>query len=85
MCECSLEPENTTHFLLHCHNYDNVRNTLMGDLNIIDPTLNSLRDIDLVHLLLFGDPNYNLRTNQNILKATINFLKKSTRFDEALF
>ena len=84
-CACSLQPENTNHFLLHCHNYDNLRLTLMNDLNIIDTTISSLNETNLVDLLLFGDIKYDSTTNQKILQATINFIKDSTRFDGALF
>ena len=85
MCTCSLEPENTSHFLLHCHNHDNPRITLMSDLSTIDPSICFLNETYLVHLLLFGDKKYDLATNQKILKATIVFLKESSRFDEGLF
>ena len=85
MCECSLEPENTSHFLLHCHNYDILRLTLMSNLNRIDSSLSFLNDTNLVRVLLFGDKKYDLLTNQKILKVTIDFLKESGRFEEALF
>ena len=85
MCECSLEPENTSHFLLHCHNYDIIRLTLMSNLNRIDSSLSFLNDTNLVRVLLFGDKKYDLLTNQKILKVTIDFLKESGRFEEALF
>ena len=85
MCTCSLEPENTSHFLLHCHNHNNPRITLMSDLSTIDPSICFLNETYLVHLLLFGDKKYDLATNQKILKATIVFLKESSRFDEGLF
>ena len=85
MCACSLEPENTLHFLLHCHLYDDLRLTLMSDLNILDSSISLLDDADLIVLILYGDKKYNLTTNQKILKATINFLKNSARFDGNLF
>ena len=70
MCACSLEPENTLHFLLHCQTYDN--------LSLLD-------DANLLVLLLYGDKKYSLTINQKILQATIKFLKDSTRFDGPLF
>ena len=85
MCACSLEPENTPHFLLHCQLYDDLRLTLMNDLNILDSSISLLNDANLVLLLLYGDKKYNLSINQKILKATIKFLKDSARFDGALF
>ena len=81
MCVCSLEPENTPHYLLHCRNFDDSRRALMSDLTIIDPSITSLNDRNLADLLLFGDKKYNLITNQMILLATIKFIKDSSRFD----
>ena len=63
MCNCSLEPENTSHFLLHCYNYENLRLTLVSDLNTIDSSLRLLDDKNLVQVLLHGDNKYNLVTN----------------------
>ena len=57
----------------------------MSDLNIIDPSICLLNNINLAQLLPFGDKKYDLITNQNILKTTIKFLKNSSRFDEPLF
>ena len=85
MCACSLEPENTPHFLLHCPLYDDLRLTLMSELNILDSSISLLDDTNLVALLLYGNIKYNLRINQKVLQATIKFLKDSTRFDGALF
>ena len=85
MCSCSLEPETTNNFLLHCQNFTNLRLTLMSNLNDIDPTISSLDDMNLVNLLLFGEDCFNLNTNKKILEKTIEFLKNSSRFDESLF
>ena len=85
MCVCSLQPENTSHYLLYCRNYDDSRHALMSDLLTIDSSILSLNDTNLAHLLLFGDKKYNLITNQRILQATIKFIKDSSRFDEALY
>ena len=35
LCSCSLEVESTTHFSLHCHNFVNIRNTLLNRLKSI--------------------------------------------------
>ena len=85
MCSCSLEPETTTHFLLHCPNFTNLRLTLMSNLNDIDPTISSLDDANLVNLLLFGKDSFNNKKNKKVLEKTIEFLKTSLRFDESLF
>ena len=85
MCACSLEPETTLHFLLRCRYYDNLRLTLMSELFAIDPSIPHLNEASLVKLLLFGDKKYNSNSNRNILCSTISYIKKSLRFDEALF
>ena len=85
MCACSLEPENTLHFLLHCQTYDDLRLTLMSDLKVLDSSISLLDDANLLVLLLYGDKKYSLTINQKILQATIKFLKDSTRFDGPLF
>ena len=84
MCSCSLELENNSHFLLHCHNYDNLRITLMSELYAIDSSICSLNDNSLTELLLYGNKKFSFETNKSILQATINFLKNSLRFENAL-
>ena len=85
MCACSLEPENTLHFLLHCQTYDDLRLSFMSDLEVLDSSISLLDDANLLVLLLYGDKKYSLTINQKILRATIKFLKDSTRFDGPLF
>ena len=74
--------ETTTHFLLHCHNFYEQRRSLLETLNPILENNNSsfLADKDMVHLLLYGNSTFKLEENQNILKATINFIRKTSRF-----
>ena len=55
MCACSIEPETTPHFLLHCQIYNNLRLTLMSDLDTLDPSISLLDDATLTVLLLYGD------------------------------
>ena len=85
MCACSLEPENTLHFLLHCQTYDDLRLTLMSDLDVLDSFISLLDDANLLVLLLYGDKKYISTINRKILQATIKFLKDSTRFYGPLF
>ena len=85
LCSCSLEPENNTHFLLRCHNYDDLRIILMSELYDIDPSIYSLSDENLTYLLLYGDKKYSFESNRVILLATIKVLKSSLRFEETLF
>ena len=85
MCSCTLHPETTTHFLLHCHNYAIIRQTLMSDLQMIDSSIMLLNDTNFVNLLLFGNSSFNDLTNRNIFIASIKYIKSSLRFEEQLF
>ena len=36
LCSCSLAIESTTHFLLHCHHFSNIRSTLLNSINEVE-------------------------------------------------
>ena len=74
MCSCSLEIESTSHFLLHCHHYTNIRLTLLNSIaEIIGNTFNITNEC-LVNLLLFGSPKYTEVGNSHIINAAIKYL-----------
>ena len=80
---CSLAIESTTHFLLHCHHFSNIRSTLLNSINeVLDSitNLSELIDCALVKILLFGDQNYTQVKNAYIINATIKCLVDSERF-----
>ena len=86
LCSCSLEVESTEHFLLHCHNFQLQRQSLLNNLNNIDNTIINLNDSDLTKLLLYGNSNlYNDRDNSAILQCCISFITSTKRFDDSLF
>ena len=86
LCTCSLEPETTSHFLLHCSHYATQRQTLFDFLHSIDESITNLSDDNLVRLLLYGNIKlYNNEQNTKILNASICFLKSSERFDISLY
>ena len=89
-CCCSQQagtrdsPETSGHFLLHCPSFTNHRKELFS---IINPILqvNNVRFIEddkFVHLLLYGNEEFKLEDNQSILKATINFIRNTSRFSQ---
>ncbi len=81
LCSCNIESETTSHYLLHCSFYVDIRKTLLDKIiDLIGPIAN-LSDVNLVKLLLYGDLSYNLEINASILKCTIAYLKTSERFD----
>ena len=45
-------------------------------------TTRFVEDNSLVKLLLYGDEKFKLEDNQNILKATIEFIRDSARFSQ---
>ena len=57
----------------------------MSELEAIDSSIIFLNEEHLINLLLYGNKKYDIYTNRMILQATIDFLKNSLRFDEALF
>ena len=84
MRNCSLETESTSHFLLHCHHYTNIRLILVNSIaEIISNTFNITNEC-LVNLLLFGSPEYIEIDNSHTVNATIKHLLDSERFNEPL-
>ena len=81
-CHCTGDAETSQHFLLHCTNFIEQRHKLFETLNPIMLENNSrfLRDRDLMHLLLYGENKSKLHENRSILKATVDFLKNTSRF-----
>ena len=87
LCSCSLAIESTTHFLLHCHHFSNIRSTLLNSINeVLGSTtkISDLSDCALVKILLFGDQNYTQVENACIINATIKYLVDSERFNGPL-
>ena len=58
VCSCSLETESTTHFLLRCHYFSNIRSTHLNSINKVLGSITNLADYTMVKILLFGDQNY---------------------------
>ena len=85
LCSCSLEIESLSHFPLHCHHFTNIRATLLDDLLSVDRNIPSCLDNELVDLLLYGSPHFNLNQNNKILSFSISFIMKSERFSGSLF
>ena len=85
LCSCSLEIESLSHLFLQCHNFTNIRATLLVDLQSVDRSIISFPDNELVDLLLYGTPNFNLNQDNKILSSYISFIIKSERFSGSLF
>ena len=44
LCSCSLKDETRTHFFLQCHDFVNIRNTLLNKLNSISCDISNCLD-----------------------------------------
>ena len=80
LCSCSLEVESTVHFFLHCHNFVNIRNTLLNKLNSISCDISNCSDGSLTKLILYGNPKFLFQQNSDISNASIENITNSKRF-----
>ena len=81
ICSCGIEDETTTHFLLSCPRYINLRQIYLSKISqITNSNVNILPKDHLSDLLLYGSKAYNEITNELILTETIVFILKSERF-----
>ena len=84
LCECKLEPETTSHFLLRCHLFQVESTTLLNDIKEIDERIISNNTSILDQILLYRNDNYNHDINKKILLSAIKFCIDSKRFDMPL-
>ena len=85
LCSCSLETGSTLHCFLRCQNYTTLRTAPMANLNDINDAMKSLNENDLLHVILYGNKNFDSNMNISILTATVNFIKGSKKFDYPCF
>ena len=71
LCLCSLEIENTSHYLLHCQYYSEHRINLKNSVKSISDGSESLSDNVQRDILLYGDSRSDTNKNKLIIKATI--------------
>ena len=72
---CSLETEDTSHYLLHCHHFSNHRAHLMNSVKSVCDNFESMSDNVKKNVLLYGDSRFDevkkkiyLRRNYNLYK-----------------
>ena len=58
LCLCSLKVESKAHFFVHCHNFVNIRNTILSKLNSISCDISNCSDRSLTKLILYGNPKF---------------------------
>ena len=57
----------------------------MNELSSINSGIISLRPSVLLEVIFYGDKMLNDNSNQQILTATINYIKNTQRFEQSLF
>ena len=85
LCPCSLETENTSHYLLHCHHFSRGCINLMNSVNSVFENFDILSDNIKTDILLFRDPRLDGESNKIVLEATISYIKTSERFTGPIF
>ena len=84
LCSCSMEIEDTSHHLLHCHRFNHQRIDLMSNVKSVCHDFESMPDNNKKGVL-YGDSSFDENKNQFILEATINYIKHSERFSGSIF
>ena len=85
LCSCSLEIEDTSHYLLHCHHFSQYRIDLMNSVKSILENFESLSDNVKKDILLYGDSRLDGNKNKFILEATLTYIKSTDRFSGSIF
>ena len=74
LCSCSLETENTFHFLLHCHLFTLNRVDIMNSVKYVCHNIDSMTDNKVTFLLYcesrFVESKYKIK-----LQSSITYLK----------
>ena len=85
LCSCSLEAEDSLHYLLHCHNFNQHRLYLMNSVKSVLANFEFSSGNIKKEILLYGDSWLDNNKNKFILEATLNYIKTSERFSGSLF
>ena len=85
LCECGNDTETTIHFFLHCPIFHIPKQTLLNNIRNINKQILSQGEVQLIQMLLYGNPNCNLAVNRLILNALIEYLILAERFKSSLF
>ena len=75
LCSCSLEIEDTSHYLLHCHHFSHYCIDLMNRVKSILENFESLSDSVKKDILLYGDSRLDGNKKKFILEATLTNIK----------
>ena len=81
LCSCSLEIEDTSHYLLRCHHFSQYRTDLMNSVKSILENFESLSG----NVKKDGVSRLDGNKNKFILKATLIYIKSTGRFSGSIF
>ena len=84
MCDCGLETETTTHFLLHCPLFQSSRQSLLMNIKKTDESILKKHDELITKTLLYGDDKFDFSCNKSIISSTIEFIVSTGRFSNSL-
>ena len=84
ICDCGLETETTTHFLLHCPLFQSAGQSLLMNFKKIDESILKKHDELITKALLYGDDKFDLSCNKSIISSTIEFIVSAERFSNSL-
>ena len=85
LCSCGRGAESTEHFILKCPFFAAPRKKLLETVDsLIEgklPPVHTLENSSLTEILLYGHETLNPPQNKAILNATIDYIRKTERFD----
>ena len=84
LCSCSLEVEDTFHYLLHCRHFSQFPNDLMNNVKSVSDNFESFPGKVKKDVLLYGASSLDENKNRSILEATLTYIKSFERFSGSL-
>ena len=84
LCSCGSSIESTSHFLLHCFTFNDKRHALLSTWNNTVCKILESTDSYLTQTLLYGSTSFDTETNTLVLKANIDYILSTERFEEPL-
>ena len=75
LCPCSIEIEDTWHYLLHCHYFSHHRVDLMNSVKSVCDNFEVISDNVKKDLLLFSDSRFDENKTKFILEATRSYIR----------
>ena len=85
LCFCGKDVESPEHFLLHCPQFVNERDTLLSALSNFNYCLLGNTSNVLTQTMLFGNMSLSLSDDSEILSATIDFILSTKNLMNSFF